>query len=147
MLSLIRPYAGQFSIQTSNDSSLPIAAIGNASSTFTDVFLAPHLFTNLISVSQLVDNNYVINFSGDGYVVQDQVTGKLIAKGPKVGNIFTLFLPIPTLSPISSTQSFACNNVHDLSMVQHCRLGHLNTQILSHVLNSDFLGHKERFIT
>ena len=142
-LFLVRPYASQSAIQTANDSSLPIAAIGIASSTFTDVFLAPHFFTNLIYVSQLVDNNYVINFSGDGYVVQDQVTGKLIAKGPKVGNIFPLFLHVPTLSLVSSIQSFACNNVPNLSMVRHHHLGHLNTQILSHVLNSGFLGHKE----
>ncbi|RVW51507.1 Retrovirus-related Pol polyprotein from transposon RE2 [Vitis vinifera] len=68
--------------------SLPIAAIGDASSKFTDVFLAPQLSTNLISVGQLVDNNCAVNFS-------------------------------------------------DLSMVWHRRLGHPNTQILSHVLNSD----------
>ncbi|RVX23477.1 hypothetical protein CK203_000109 [Vitis vinifera] len=52
--------------------SLPIAAIGDASSKFTDVFLAPQLSTNLISVGQLVDNNCAVNFSGNGCVVQDQ---------------------------------------------------------------------------
>ncbi|RVW31828.1 Retrovirus-related Pol polyprotein from transposon RE1 [Vitis vinifera] len=76
--------------------SLPIAAIGDASSKFTDVFLAPQLSTNLISVGQLVDNNCAINFS-------------------------------------------------DLSMVWHRRLGHPNTQILSHVLNSDLPGNKDRY--
>ncbi|RVX06418.1 Retrovirus-related Pol polyprotein from transposon RE1 [Vitis vinifera] len=77
-------------------SSLPIAAIGDASSKFTDVFLAPQLSTNLISVGQLVDNNCAVNFS-------------------------------------------------DLSMVWHRRLGHPNTQILSHVLNSDLPGNKDRY--
>ena len=79
-LSHVRLYASQSAIQTANGSSLPIAAIGNASSTFTDVFLAPQLSTNLISDGQLVDNSYAVNFSGDGRVVQDQVTGKPIAK-------------------------------------------------------------------
>ncbi|RVW87652.1 Retrovirus-related Pol polyprotein from transposon RE1 [Vitis vinifera] len=63
-------------------SSLPIAAIGDASSKFTDVFLAPQLSTNLIFVGQLVDNNCA---------------------------------------------------------------GHPNTQILSHVLNSDLPGNKDRY--
>ncbi|KAF5469242.1 hypothetical protein F2P56_013330 [Juglans regia] len=61
----VRPYAGQSAIQTANGSSLPIDAVGDASSTFTDVFLAPQLSTNLISVGQLVDNNCAVNFSGD----------------------------------------------------------------------------------
>ncbi|RVW84364.1 Retrovirus-related Pol polyprotein from transposon RE1 [Vitis vinifera] len=107
----VRPYAGQSSIQTANGSSLPIAAIGDASSKFTD----------------------------------DQVTGKPIAKGPKVGRLFPLFLPVPDFSPCSSIKSFACNNVSDLSMVWHRRLGHPNTQILSHVLNSDLPGNKDRY--
>ncbi|RVX06405.1 Retrovirus-related Pol polyprotein from transposon TNT 1-94 [Vitis vinifera] len=144
-LCYVRPYAGQSSIQTANGSSLPIAAIGDASSKFTDVFLAPQLSTNLISVGQLVDNNCAVNFSGNGCVVQDQVTGKPIAKGPKVGRLFPLFLPIPDFSPRSSIKSFACNNVSDLSMVWHRRLGHPNTQILSHVLNSDLPGNKDRY--
>ena len=65
----VRPYVGQSSIQTANGSSFPIAAIGNASSKFTNVFLAPQLSTNLIYVSQLVDNNCAINFSNNGCVV------------------------------------------------------------------------------
>ena len=56
-LCYVRPYAGQSSIQIANGSSLPIAVIDDASSKFTDVFLAPQLSTNLISVGQLVDNN------------------------------------------------------------------------------------------
>jgi hypothetical protein len=94
-LSHVRPYDGQSVIQTANGSSLPIAAIGDASSTLTDVFLAPQLSTNLISVGQLVENNCDVKFSGDGCVVQDQVTGEQIAKGPKVGRLFPLFLPVP----------------------------------------------------
>ncbi|RVX19793.1 Retrovirus-related Pol polyprotein from transposon RE1 [Vitis vinifera] len=140
----VRPYAGQSSIQTAIGSSLPIAAIGDASSKFIDVFLAPQLSTNLISVGQLVDNNCAVNFSGNGCVVQDQVTGEPIAKGPKVGCLFPLFLPIPDFSPLSSIKSFACNNASGLSMVWHRRLGHPNTQILSHVLNSDLPGNKDR---
>ena len=77
--------------------------------------------------------------------MQDQVTGEQIAKGPKVGRLFPLFLPVPAFSLVSFITSFACNNVSDLSMVWHRRLGHPNTQILSHVLNSGLLGNKDRY--
>jgi hypothetical protein len=140
----VRPYDGQSVIQTANGSSLPIAAVGDASSALTNVFLAPQLSTNLISVGQLVENNCDVKFSGDGCVVQDQVTGEPIAKGPKVGRLFPLFLPVPAFSPVSFITSFACNTVSDPSMVWHRRLGHPNTQILSHVLNSSLLGNKDR---
>ena len=103
----VQPYAGQSSIQTANGNSLPIAAIGDASFKFTDVFLASQLSTNLISVGHLVDNNCAVNFSSNGCVVQDQVTREPIAKGPKVGHLFPLFLPIPDFSPLSSIKSFA----------------------------------------
>ena len=99
----------------------------------------------MLSVGQLVDNNCAVNFSSNGCVVQDQVTGEPITKGPKVGRLFPLFLPVPDFSPLSSIKSFACNNVSDLSMVWHCRLGHPNTQILSHVLNSDLPSNKDRY--
>ena len=102
-------------------------------------------FPRILFVGQLVDNNCAINFSGNGCVVQDQVTREPITKGPKVGRLFPLFLPVPDFSPLSSIKSFACNNVSDLSMVWHRRLGHPNTQILSHVLNSDLPGNKDRY--
>ncbi|RVX11444.1 Retrovirus-related Pol polyprotein from transposon RE1 [Vitis vinifera] len=139
----VQPYASQSSIQTANGSSLPIAAIDDASSKFINVFFASQLSTNLISVGQLVDNNCAVNFSSNGCVVQDQVTREPIAKGPKVGHLFPLFLPIPDFSPLSSIKSFACNNVSNLSMVWHRRLSHPNTQILSHVLNFDLPGNKD----
>ncbi|KAL6345513.1 hypothetical protein AAG906_017236 [Vitis piasezkii] len=66
----VRPYTVNLPFR------LPMAlfahnAIGDASSKFTDVFLAPQLSTNLISVGQLVYNNCAVNFSGNGCVVQD----------------------------------------------------------------------------
>jgi hypothetical protein len=109
------------------------------------VFLAPQLSTNLIFVGQLVENNCDVKFSDDGCVVQDQITGEQIAKGPKVGRLFPLFLHVLVSSSVSSITSFACNNVSDLSMVWHRRLGHSNTQILSHVLNSGLLGNKNSY--
>ena len=84
-LSNIRIYDGNLKINTADGSSLPISAVCDLSSSLTDVFVSPDLSTNLISVGQLVDNNCNVHFSRSGCVVQDQVSGQLIAKGPKVG--------------------------------------------------------------
>ncbi|RVX03762.1 Germanicol synthase [Vitis vinifera] len=85
VLSNVRNYDGNLKINTTDGSSLPISAVGDLSSSLTDVFVSPDLSTNLLSVGQLVDNNCNVNFSRFGCVVQDQMFGKIIAKGPKVG--------------------------------------------------------------
>ena len=89
-LSNIKNYDGNPKINTADGSSLPISAVGDLSSSLTDVFMSPDLSTNLISVGQLVDNNCNVNFSRFGCVVQDQVSRQMIAKGPKVGRLFPL---------------------------------------------------------
>jgi len=43
------------------------------------------LSINFIFVGQLVDNNCNVDFSHSGYIVQDQVLGKMVTTGPKVG--------------------------------------------------------------
>lgn len=78
-LGHVWPYTRTSFIQTANGSSLPNSTV---------VFLASKLSTNLIFLGQLVDRNCAVNFFDDGCVVQDQITGTLIAKGPKVGHLF-----------------------------------------------------------
>ena len=56
-LSNIRNYDGNLKINTVDGSSLPISAVGDLSSSLTDVFVSPDLSTNLISIGQLVNNN------------------------------------------------------------------------------------------
>ncbi len=73
-LSNIRKYCGSSHIQTANGSDLPIAAVGDVSSSFKDVYISPNLSVNLVSVGQLVDQNCDVHFTHDGCVVQDQMT-------------------------------------------------------------------------
>lgn len=47
----VQPYADQSTIQTTNDSFLPIATVGDASPKITDIFLASQISMNLIFVS------------------------------------------------------------------------------------------------
>ena len=67
------------------------------------------------------------------------MSGKIIAKGPKVGSLFPLHFSIPVVL------SFACNSVNNKCEVWHKRLGHPNYVILSHVINSSLLGNKDQF--
>ncbi|KAJ9673431.1 hypothetical protein PVL29_023162 [Vitis rotundifolia] len=112
-LSNVRNYDGNLKINIADGSSLPISAVGDLSFSLTfsltDVFVSLDLSTNLLSVGQLVDNNCNVNFSRSGCVVQDQVSGKMIAKGPKVGQLFPLHVSSSTIIPSFPLLSFACN--------------------------------------
>jgi hypothetical protein len=83
--SNVRNYDGNLKISTADGSSLPISAVGDLSPSLTDIFVSHDLSTNLIFVGQLVDNNCDAHFFHSGCVVQDQTSGKMIMKGPKVG--------------------------------------------------------------
>jgi hypothetical protein len=107
----VRNYEGSLKINTVDGNSLPISAVGDLSSSLTDVFVSPDLSTNLISVGQLVDNDCDVYFSRSGCVVQDQVSGKMITKGPKVGRLFPLYISPSTIIPSFPLFFFACNVV------------------------------------
>ena len=141
-LSNIRNYDGNLKINTVDGSSLPLSAVGDLSSSLTDVFVSPDLSTNLISVGQLVDNNCNVHFPRSGCVVQDQVSGQMIAKGPKVGLLFPLHVSPSTFIPSFPLLSFACNVVGSGNKMWHRRLGHPNSDVLRTLFNSGFLGNK-----
>ncbi|KAF8395110.1 hypothetical protein HHK36_019051 [Tetracentron sinense] len=67
-------------------SALRLSATGDVSPSLTNVFVSPGLTTNLVSVGQLVDNDCKVEFTKSGCVVQDQQSGKMIARGPKEFN-------------------------------------------------------------
>lgn len=98
--------------------------------------MSPKLASNLISVGQLVDNNCNVNFSQTGYFVQDQVSGKVIVKGPKVGRLFPLQFTSPSFS------SFSCTAIPSSFEDWHNKLGHPNSVVLSHLIKNGLLGNK-----
>jgi len=91
-------------IQIADGNTLSITNVGDINSDFQDVLVSPGLASNLLSVGQLVDDDCNVNFSRDGCLVQEQMSGKVVAKGPKVGRLFPLQF-------ISNQLSLACNNV------------------------------------
>ena len=141
-LSNIRNYDVTVKINTTDGSSLPISVVGDLSSSLTDVFVSPDLSTNLISVGQLVDNNCNVHLSHSGCVVQYQVSGQMIAKGPKVGRLFPLHVSPSTFIPSFPLLSFACNVVGFGNKMWHRRLGHPNSDVFRTLFNSGILGNK-----
>lgn len=99
------------------------------------MLVSPGLASNLLSVGQLVDKNYIINFSSTGCLVQEQVSGKVIAKGPKVGRLFSIQF-------ISNHLSLSCNTVLSFYEDWHRKLGHPNSVVLSHLSKIGLLGNK-----
>ena len=89
-LTNFNEYFGNLKIHTADGSHLPITATGDVSPSLTDVFVSPGLTTNLVSVGQLVENDCKLEFSKSGCVMQDQQSGRMIARGPKVGRLFPL---------------------------------------------------------
>ena len=79
-----------FNIKIANATQLPIHAIGDINSPINNVFVSLELSTSLILVGQLVDDNYEVRFSHNGCIVQNQVLGKILTKGLKVGRLFPL---------------------------------------------------------
>nr|GMD60238.1 Retrovirus-related Pol polyprotein from transposon TNT 1-94 [Ipomoea batatas] len=109
-LKNVQKYSGDLQIHTADGNSLPITTVGDISASLNNVFVSPKLSTNLISVGQLVDSNCTVQFSKSGCFVQDQVSGKMIAKGPKVGRLFPLFLSSPPVSNYVTCNAVQSNN-------------------------------------
>ena len=68
------PYTGTLSVQAANRDHLPIVSMGTAPGPFPlrNVFVSPHLATNLVSMGQLIENNYKVSLSSSGCAMQDQ---------------------------------------------------------------------------
>ncbi|KAL3523634.1 hypothetical protein ACH5RR_016468 [Cinchona calisaya] len=139
-LTNVKKYTGNLKIYTADGNPLPITATGDISPSLTNAFVSPSLTNNLISIGQLVDDNYKVEFSKSGCIVQDQQSGKMIARGPKVGRLFPL--PFP-MSPCFSLPSITCNSARVDYRAWHKRLGHPNSNVLHVLLNSGLLGNKE----
>jgi hypothetical protein len=126
--------------RSSGDSTLPINAVGNLGSSFTNVFVSPALSANLIYVGQLVEENCSLHFDHSGCRVQDQASGQEIAKGPKVGCLFPL-----QLFSIPRSISIGCSTIANNSHFWHKKLGHPNSVILTHLMKHGYLSNTNAF--
>ena len=70
-LQNVVPYTGPFTVQAANGDHLPITSVGDTTGPLplTNVLVSSHLATNLVSLGQLVENNYNVSFSSFGCIV------------------------------------------------------------------------------
>ena len=81
------------SVHTADNSKLSVSHIGDvstASLSLSDTFLVPKLTLNMISIGQLCELGYRVNFSKHGCIVQEPQTGHIIGTGCRVGRLFEL---------------------------------------------------------
>ncbi|KAL6335934.1 hypothetical protein AAG906_003559 [Vitis piasezkii] len=94
-----------------------------------------HMTNTVLSLSNVknYDGNLKIN-TADGsslpISVVDQVSRKMIVKGPKVGRLFPLHVSPSTIIPSFPLLSFACNVVGSGHKMWHRRLSHPNSMYL-----------------
>lgn len=104
-----KKYSKNFKIYTADGIHLPIIVTGDISYSLANVFVSSNLISNLVSIGQLVDNNYKVKISKSSCIVQDQQSGKIIVIRPKLRHFFPLSFPS---SPCFSLSSIACNSAH-----------------------------------
>ena len=138
-LKNVTNYCGDLKIHTADGNNLRITTFGDISSSFIDAYVSPGLTSNLIPVGQLVDNGCKVEISNFGCYVQDQQSGKMIVKGPKVGRLFPLN---SLLSSCSLLPFISCNSATVSFQSWHKCLGHPNSNVLHDLIKSGVLGNK-----
>eukprot|EP00268_Persea_americana_P035544 TRINITY_DN35085_c0_g1_i3.p1 TRINITY_DN35085_c0_g1~~TRINITY_DN35085_c0_g1_i3.p1 ORF type:complete len:113 (-),score=16.76 TRINITY_DN35085_c0_g1_i3:228-566(-) len=72
--------------------------------------------------------------------IMDQVSGKVIATGPKCGRPFPLLVPPPQNKHASS---FSCFSSNDVWRLWHNRLGHPHSKMLSFMFNNGMINENK----
>ncbi|KAF8399800.1 hypothetical protein HHK36_015671 [Tetracentron sinense] len=98
IFTALRPYNGGDKIIIGNGQSLSISHIGDASVPtnsgslhLKNVLLVPKITKNLLSVGQLTDEKCcMFEFDSRGFVIKDQKSRKVLARGIRDGNLYSL---------------------------------------------------------
>ena len=143
---ILKPSEGNLRINTTNSAVYPLLREISHPLPLNHVFLSPRLSENLLSIGQLVDNHCFVSFSRSGCVIQYQVSGKLIAKGPKCGRLFPLQLSTKDRNLVASAL-FSASSSNE-SQLWHNRLGHPHSHTLLSLfkfglLHDNKISHKD----
>jgi Integrase core domain/GAG-pre-integrase domain len=138
-LSTYVPYNGTAALHIGDGSALPIQHIGSCSLSFSnftlelcDILHVPSFTTNLLSLSKLLSDNYLlIEFSSQFCVVKDHLTKIVLLQAPLLNGLYTIPHPTPPLALLGVTAS---------ADLWHQRLGHPSQQTTIHVLHSNSLS-------
>ncbi|GKV27558.1 hypothetical protein SLEP1_g36720 [Rubroshorea leprosula] len=120
-----RPYYGNQKVLTGDGTPLNISHVGSTSVgalNLNNVLVVPELKKNLISVSKFTDENpCIFEFSSDGFVIKDQVTQVVLAKGTRKGQLYAL--------EEGEKHALAAISNKATDSIWHQRLGHPNSNV------------------
>ncbi|GKU95409.1 hypothetical protein SLEP1_g8773 [Rubroshorea leprosula] len=110
------------------------ASIGSLN--LNDVLVVPELKKNLLFVSKFTDENpCVFEFSSNGFVIKDQVTQAVVAKGIRKGQLYAL--------EEEEKHALAAISNKATDSIWHQRLGHPNSNVLEAlVMKNDIVVSK-----
>ena len=105
---------------------VPLAMHDGKPKYMADVLHVPTITKNLVSVGQMVEQGLQVKFNSNGCFVEDPNNKcRMVAKGKRIGRMFTLDVKVPAGSDMLYTQKNAV--VTDID-IWHKRIGHVNVQ-------------------
>jgi hypothetical protein len=124
-------YTGKECVIVGNDASLPITHTSNLSPSsdhkLLDVLVVPHLTKNLLSISKLInDFPLSVTFANNFFIVQNCLTGKVVATGRRDGGLYVL-----DRGNFAFISIFKNKFLHASYDLWHACLGHVNHFILA----------------
>jgi GAG-pre-integrase domain len=130
-------YSGTDAVHVGNGADLKISHVGSSTFTInshslrlTNILYVPAIIRNLMSISQLTKDNYVIiEFTYDSCFVKNQVTQKILVSGTVRNDLYQLDLSAPL------HQVFHVDHVP--VSLWHSRLGHYSPYIVSTLKNNN----------
>ena len=104
-----------------------IGDIGNTSSNcIENVLLVRGLKHNLLSISQLCDRGYKVNFEASHCAIFDKITNEIKFYGKRHKNVYII-----DLNELPNHDICLVTNVDDLAGLWHRRLGHASYGVIS----------------
>ena len=154
-LHSLTPYTGSEGVMVGNGDVLQITHIGQANIKFghdslqlNDVLLVPNIKKDLISVSKLTsDLPLKFEFDGDGFVIKDRSTNRVVAKGTKKDGLYAL---VGESKDGSYAEAFFSSRFRSVdNECWHQRLGHPHQRVIDHLRIKKFisLDIKNKFST
>jgi len=105
-----------------------------SSTTIENVLYVEELRHSLLSISQLCDKGYKVNFKSNGCTISHDSSGKVLFTGKRVNNIYLLDI----LETDSENECLLSKS--DESWLWHRRLAHIHTNHLNKLKSKDLVS-------
>jgi hypothetical protein len=145
-LHSLTPYTGSDGVMLGNGDILQITHVGqaniesgNKSLQLNDVLLVPDIKKDLISVSKLTsDLPLKFEFDGDGFVIKDRSTNRVVARGTKKDGLYAL---VGESKDGSYAEAFFSSRFRRVdNECWHQRLGHPHQRVVDHLRIKNFIS-------